>query len=135
MDYKINTLYDKLPLPSYEYWHTFEDVLTQYVRHDVHKFDNDYEGFTNRKHILADRIQYIGKGSNNLNNTINSLDDVNYLEYAKDHEIVNSKEFLDWIFSLMHKDVMDKEILKMALWKVKNKIKHDKQLNPKIKSV
>ncbi|MGC9124042.1 MAG: hypothetical protein ACP5IB_08275 [Thermoplasmata archaeon] len=134
-DYKTDTVSDNLPLLSWEYWHTLEGVLTQYVRHNDKKFDYNNEGIANRKRIIADRIRYIGKESNNLDDNINGLEDVNYLEYVKDHEIVNSKEFLDWVLTLKPKNVMDKEILKMALWKVKNKMKHDKQINPKIKSV
>ena len=57
-DYKTDTTSDKLPLPSREYWHTLEDVLTQYVRLDDHKFDY-VDGIAHRKHIIADRIRYI----------------------------------------------------------------------------
>ncbi|MGC8585283.1 MAG: hypothetical protein ACP5L4_04070 [Thermoplasmata archaeon] len=53
----------------------------------------------------------------------------------KDHEIVNSKEFLDWVLTLKPKDVRNMGISKMALWKVKDKIRHGKQLNPKTKIV
>ena len=41
VDYKTDTASDKLPLPSDAYWHTLEDVLTQYVRHYHNKFDYD----------------------------------------------------------------------------------------------
>ncbi|MGC9176019.1 MAG: hypothetical protein ACP5F1_02960 [Thermoplasmata archaeon] len=60
---------------------------------------------------------------------------MNYLEYLKDHEIVNSKEFLDWVLTLRPKDVRDYGISKMALWKIKDKIKQGKLLNPKTKIV
>jgi hypothetical protein len=86
--------------------------------------------------LIINELRYIGKETNNLDEVeITGLDEEDYLEYTNDHEIVNSKEFLDWVLTLKSKDVMDKEILKMALWKVKNKMKHDKQINPKIKSV
>jgi hypothetical protein len=133
MDYKIDTLYDKLPLPSYEYWHTLEDVQTQYVRHDGHKFDYDNEGIAHRKHIIADRIRYIDNGSNNLDNNINGLENVNYLEYAKDHEIVNNKEFLDWVLTLKPKDVMDKGISEGGLRNFKQKIRNGKGLKNRSK--
>jgi hypothetical protein len=123
-------------LPSWEYWHTLEDVLTQYVRHNDNKFDYDNEGIAHRKHIIADRIRYIGKETNNLDEVeITGLDEDDYLEYTKDHEIVNSKEFLDWVLTLKPKNVRDKGISKMALWKVKDKIRQGKQLNPKSKIV
>jgi hypothetical protein len=80
-DYRTNTVSDKLPLPSWEYWYTLEDVLTSYVRHDDHKFDYDNEGIANRKRIIADRIRYIGKKTNNLDEVeITGLDGEDYLE-------------------------------------------------------
>jgi len=52
-----------------------------------------------------------------------------YLEYE------NIKDFKQWILSLKSKDVRDKGIFKMALWKIKNKIKLDRKLNPKTKII
>jgi len=80
-------------------------------------------------------MRYIGKQSNNLDDNLTGLENPDYLEFSNDHEIVKSKEFFDWILSLKPKDVMDKGISKMALWKIKNKIKQRKILNPKIKIV
>jgi len=70
VDYKSDTTSDKLPLASYEYWHTLEDVLTSYVRHNDNKFDYDNEGIAHRKPIIVDRIRYIGKESNNLDDNL-----------------------------------------------------------------
>jgi len=58
-----------------------------------------------------------------------------YLEYTKDHEIVKSNGFTDWILSLKTKDVKDEGILKRILYKVKHNIKQGKTLNPKTKIV
>ena len=58
-----------------------------------------------------------------------------YLEYTKDHEIVKSNGFTDWILSLKPKDVNDKGILKRTLYKIKHKIKKGKKVNPKTKIV
>jgi len=129
VDYKSDTTLDKLPLPSHAYWHTLEDVLTQYVRHNDNKFDYDHEGFAQRKHIINDRIRYIGKESNNLEDNLNGLDDPDYLEYD------NIEDFKQWIFSLKPKDVKDKEISERTLYKIKHKIKQGKTLNPKTKIV
>ena len=60
--HQIETASDKLPLPSDAYWHSLEDVLTQYVRHNDNKFDYDNQGIAHRKHIVVNRIIYIGKG-------------------------------------------------------------------------
>jgi hypothetical protein len=40
-------------LPSSEYWHTIENVLIQYIRHNDNKFDYDNEGIAHRKHIIV----------------------------------------------------------------------------------
>jgi hypothetical protein len=86
--------------------------------------------------LIINELRYIGKETNNLDEVeITELNEEGYLEYTNDHEIVNSKEYLDWVLTLKPKDVRDIGISKMALWKVKNKIKQDKQLNLKIKSV
>ncbi|MGC8692183.1 MAG: hypothetical protein ACP5RZ_04100, partial [Thermoplasmata archaeon] len=130
IDYKTDTTSDKLPLPSKVYWYTLEDVLTQYVRHDDHKFDYDNEGIAHRKHIIADRIRYIGKETNNLDETqITGVEDDDYIEYE------NLEEFKQWTLTLKPKDVRDYGISKMALWKIKDKIKQGKLLNPKTKIV
>ena len=76
------------------------------------------------------RIRYIGKESNNLDESlIFGIDDDPYLEYE------NLKEFYDWVLTLKPKDVRDKGISKMALWKVKDKVRNGKSINPKTKIV
>jgi len=82
VDYKTDIASDKLPSPSDAYWHTLEDVLTQYVRHNDNKFDYDNQGIAHRKQINADRIRYIGKESNNIDEaSVFGIDDDSYLEY------------------------------------------------------
>jgi len=61
--------------------------------------------------------------------------DEDRIRAEKDDEIVKSEEFRQWVLSLMPLDVRDKGIFKMALWKIKNKIKLGKGLNPKTKIV
>jgi len=135
VEYKSDTASDKLPLPSQAYWHTLEDVLTQYVRHNDNKFDYDHEGIAHRKHINADRIRYIGKESNNLEDNLTGLEDPDYLEYTRDHEIVRSNEFTEWVLSLRPKDVRDKGISHQALYYQKSLIRNGKSLNFKQKVV
>jgi len=135
VDYKTDTASDKLPLPSQAYWHTLEDVLTQYVRHCDYKFDYDNEGIAHRKDIVVNRIRYIGKESNNLDDNLTGIEVPDYLEFSNDHEILKNNGFTDWILSLKPKGVWDKGISKMTLWKIKNKIKLGKELNPKTKII
>jgi len=129
IDYKSDTTSDKLPLPSDAYWYTLDDILTKYVRHNDNKFDYDHEGIAQRKYIINDRIRYIGKESNNLEDNLNGLEDPDYLEYD------NIEDFKQWILLLKPKDVRDKGISERTLYKIKHKIKQGKTLNPKTKIV
>ena len=136
VDYKSNTSSDKLQLPSTEYWHTLEDVLTKYVRHTDNKFDYDNEGIAHRRHINADRVRYIGKETNNIDEkNITGIDDDDYLEYEKDITIVNSKEFNNWVLTLKPKDVKDKGISERELKRKKAEIRKGKTFNQKTKIV
>jgi len=136
VDYKTDTASDKLPLPSDAYWYTLKDVLVSYVRHCDNKFDYDNEGIAHRKHIVVNRIRCIGKESNNLDEaTIIGVNKDDYTEYTKDHEIVNSDEFKQWVLSLKPKDVVGEGISQQALYYQKSLIKNGKILNPKQKIV
>ncbi|MEM3830158.1 MAG: hypothetical protein QXP36_13235, partial [Conexivisphaerales archaeon] len=91
-------------MPIDAYWKSLKDILTRYVRHNDNKFDY-IDHIAQRKHIIADRIRYIGKESNNLEESmILGLDRDSYLEYE------NLKEFYNWVLSLKPKDVRDKGI-------------------------
>ncbi|MGP6220499.1 hypothetical protein [Caldiplasma sukawensis] len=130
IDYKTDTRSEKIPLPSSECWHTLNDVLTQYVRHDDHKFNYDNEGIAHKKHILANRIRYIGKETNNLDETqITGIEEDDYLEY---HDVM---EFYNWILWLKPKDVRDKGISERGLKREKAEIRSGKMLNPNTKIV
>ncbi len=113
-------------MPSNEYWKSLDDVLTVYTRHNDNKFD--YIGHVaHRKHIIADRIRFIGKESNNLDENLTGIEGPEYLEYK------NNKEFFDWILTLKPKDVKDKGISQQALYYQKSLIKSKKHLNVKQK--
>jgi len=135
IDYKSGKASNELPLPSWEYWYTLEDVLTSYVRHNDNKFDYDSEGIAHRKHIITEQIRYIGKETNNLEDNQLGIEEPDYTEYTKDHEIVKSKEFQQWVLSLMPLDVKDKGISHQALYYQKSLIRNGKSLNIKQKVV
>jgi len=116
-------MFDKFPLSTTAYWHTLEDFLTSYIRHDDHKFDYDNEGIAHRKHIIADRIKYIGKESNNLDESqVIGIDNGSYLEYD------DINKFQEWILSLKPKDVRDKGISERGLRNFKQNIRQGKGL-------
>jgi len=126
---------DHLPLPSQAYWYTLDAILTKYVRHCDYKFDYDNQGIAHRKHIVVNRIRYIGKESNNLEDNQLGIEEPDYTEYAKDHEIVKSEEFRQWILSLMPLDVIDWKISERGLERTQLKTKQGKMLNPNTKTV
>ena len=129
IDYKSGKASNELPLPSWEYWYTLEEILTKYVMHNDNKFDYDNQGIAHRKHIIVDRIRYIGKETNNLEDNSNGLEEPDYLEYD------NIEDFKQWILSLKPKDVKDKGISERELKRQKTKIRNGKPLNPKVKIV
>ena len=105
------------------------------MKHNYNKFDDDNQGIAHRKHIVVNRIRYIGKESNNLEDNLTGIEDPDYLEYTKDHEIVRSKDFKQWILSLRPKHVREEKISKQALYYQKSLIKNGKNLNIKQKVV
>jgi hypothetical protein len=119
----------KIPFPPPQaYWNTLEDVLTQYVRHSDNKFDYDNQGIAHRKHIVVNRIRYIGKESNNIDEaSVLGIDDDSYLEYE------NIEDFKQWILSLKPKDVKDKGISKQSLSYTKSQIRKGSGLIRKTK--
>jgi hypothetical protein len=122
IDYRTGKSSHELPLPSNYYWKSIQDVLIRYVRHNDHKFDY-VEGIAQRKHIVVDRIRYIGKESNNIDESmVFGLDEDSYLEYN------NLKEFYDWVLSLRPKDVRDRGISERGLRNFKQKIRQGKGL-------
>jgi hypothetical protein len=92
-------------------------VLTAYVRHCDNKFDYDSEGVAHRKHIVVNRIRYIGKESNNLDDNLAGIEGPDYLEYD------NIEDFKQWILSLKPKAVIDTGISKQSLSYTKSRIK------------
>ena len=124
----------KIPFPPPQaYWYTLDVILTKYVRHNDNKFDYDNQGIAHRKHIIADQIRYIGKESNNLEDNLTGIEDPDYLEYTRDHEIVKSEDFKQWILLLKPKDVRDKGISERGLRNFKQKVKNGKGLKNKSK--
>ncbi|MEM3290955.1 MAG: hypothetical protein QW364_02825 [Thermoplasmatales archaeon] len=104
-------------------------VLRQYTQHNGNKFDYVY-GIAQRKYIIVDRVRYIGKESNNLDDaSVLGIDPEYYLEFE------NPKQFYEWVLTLKPKDVGNKGIPQQALYKIKAKIRKNENLNLKAKVV
>ena len=93
-DYRTGQSSNELPLPSMAYWKSHQEVLIRYITHNDNKFDY-IEGTAKRKHIVVDRIRYIGKESNNH-------DEVNVLGIQDDPVLEHHslKKFYNWILLL-----------------------------------
>lgn len=131
IDYRTGISSKELPLPSWEYWKTLEDVLRNYVRHDDGKFDY-INGIAKRKHITVNSINYIGKETP-------FLDEVEILgiQGVKDFDIsyFNLDNFKTWVMGLFSEDVKDNNINREALYRIQQKIKHKEKINFKTKTV
>jgi hypothetical protein len=127
IDYYTGKSSNELPLPSMAYWKSLQDVLIRYIRHNDHKFDY-IDHVAHRKHLTIDRIRYIGKESNNLDESmVLGINEDSYLEYE------NLKEFYEWILSLKPKNVRDEGISKRTLWNIKHKIRNNENFKHKSK--
>ncbi len=47
------------------YWKSLEDVLTNYIRHDDHKYDYT-DHIAKRKHVIVNRIRYMARNQTTL---------------------------------------------------------------------
>ncbi|WP_393970852.1 hypothetical protein OXIME_001093 [Oxyplasma meridianum] len=120
IDHKSDMSSKELELPTIAYWKSLDSVLIQYVKHNDNKFDY-IEGIAQRKHIYLNKIRYIGKESNNLDETeIFGIDNDLYTEYE------NSEKFMEWILSLRPRDVKEHGISQQTLYNIKKQIQNNK---------
>jgi len=94
VDYKSGSPSSGLPLPTYAYWRTMDEVIGSYALHDDRKLYYGVDGVAQRKLIYVDRIRYIGKESNNLDENKLGVSQPDYLEY------VNNENFKQFALSL-----------------------------------
>ena len=127
IDYRTGKSSMELPLSSKEYWKSLEDVLTAYVRHNDNKFDYS-DNKAQRKHVFADRIRYMGKESNNIDEvSVFGVNKDSYLEYE------NKKAFMQWTLTLKHNDVKTLGISERGLRNFKQKIRNGNGLKNRSK--
>ena len=126
-DYNTGIGSNELPLPSTAYWHTLEDVLIQYIRHSDDKFDY-IDGIAERKHIVMDKVRYIGKESNNL-------DEVNTFGVQNDSviEYSDNSEFYPWVLKLKPNKITALGISERGLRNFKRKIRNGNELKNRSK--
>lgn len=70
VDYKTGNVYI-----GPEYWLPLIELLLDYIKHSEAKFDDmDEAGLLNRQYVGAERIIYIGKEANKIENNLSGLD-------------------------------------------------------------
>jgi len=80
------------------------------VRHSDNKFDYDNQGIAHRKHIVVNRIRYIRKESNNLEDNLTDIEEPDYLEYENIEDLSRKNAF--------KLDISDRDSLKFTLDKL-----------------
>ena len=102
-----------------EYFKSLEDELSVYIKHPESKLDGD-EGRLERKHIVADRMIYIGKEADKLEENDYGFTRTSYNEYS------NPKELLE-IFSRPWKEVKNCGLSRMQFYRIREQIKKGKK--------
>ena len=104
-------------------------MLTAYVRHNDNKFDY-VDNKAQRKHVFVDRIRYLGKESNNIDEvSVFGVSRDSYLEYE------NQKAFMEWILTLRPSDVKTLGISERGLRNSKQKIRNGLKNKSKISKI
>lgn len=80
VDYKTSKIYN-----GPEYWLPLSEVLLDYIKHPEAKFDDTNKvGLLNRRRVVAERIIYIGKEANKIENNLSGLDASRVNVYNRD---------------------------------------------------
>jgi len=72
-------------LKGLEYWKSLSDTLWEYINHKESKFNGDI-GILERKYVFVDSITYIGKETENIEET-GILDLPDYTIYQDEKEL------------------------------------------------
>jgi hypothetical protein len=80
LDYKTGKI-----LKGLEYWKSLSDTLWEYVNHRESKLDGDI-GILERRHVFVDDITYIGKETENIEET-GILNLPNYTTYQDEDKL------------------------------------------------
>lgn len=112
-----------------EYFKSLADELDSYIKHKESKLDG-VEGKLERKHIVADKMIYIGKKTDKLEDNDYGFNKADYNEYN------DPKEFLA-IFSKPWKEVKNCGLSRMQFYRIREQIKKGKvpKLNSKTKEI
>jgi hypothetical protein len=130
-NYKLGT-----KMRGKEYWQSLWDVFRQYLNHPESKFDGNI-GVLKRKHVTVSDVTYIGKESNNLDESeVLGVDSDSYETYEKVEDLdAKFRKIAKKVLKLNPRDVKRFGISRQTLWNVKKKIRLSKftQISSRIK--
>jgi hypothetical protein len=95
-----------------QYWKPLSEELAQYINHKEHKLEGE-TGVLQRRHIVVDNLNYIGKEANNIEEVISGVDRLDQNYYYDKNEL---KERL---LMLSIRDAEKLGIKKITLMKIK----------------
>jgi len=128
MDYKTGKEYTN---NTQFYWKPLSEMFFDYINHKEEKYDGD-NGVLRRKHVIIDNIEYIGKESNNLEETeITGVSDNDIVIYDNKTE----QKITDIIKNLTLKQARKIGISKRNLRYLKMKLKNGKKIVLKRKTL
>jgi hypothetical protein len=107
-------------LKGLKYWKSLSDTLLEYVNHKESKLDGDV-GILEKRHVFVDDITYIGKETNNIEET-GILDLPNYTTYQNEERLKKK------ILRLTTKEARIIGLNPETLRQIKKRIKENKKL-------
>ena len=102
-----------------QYFKTMDDELWDYINHPESKMDGNI-GVLRRKHIVVDKIVYVGKEGDKIEQNLSGLGKVNYNIYR------NPKDVITKILSLSCKDAKQLGISKGQYYNLINNARNGK---------
>jgi hypothetical protein len=113
-------------LKGEEYWGTLDKTILDYINHPESKFNGD-TGWLERKHIIINKIERIGKEINDL--------DKHILNIVLPQKYLTQKEKEELILEQSDEEAVKKGVGRSTFYEIKGKIKEGKKINWKNKSL
>ena len=111
-----------------EYWCSLSDLLLKYLNHLESKFDGD-TGLLERRHVIADKIIYIGKEANRIEENTAGLE-------APITEVYQSKADLrKKILGLTLDEAKELRVSKRTFYRLKDKVSNGKVIKLRNKTI
>jgi hypothetical protein len=107
-------------LEGQQYFKSFSDELLHYLNHPESKLLGD-KGILRRRHIIVDRIVYIGKEADKIEESLSGLSKINQNTY-------NNPKDIEKVLSLTWKEVKTCGIPESQFYALKKQLREGKRL-------